>query len=398
MAVASIVRDNMFYEDCKVFLEGIEVPVSAVSVTYGVASPPMCSLVLPSSTILRDLPERTKIHIFFRDLLPAAADANATPKYEWRLLFDGEYYGVDYATDANGTNITITGIHSTGYLDLMQVMTVDAAAYMFNSRAYTIGDAVIPTVLGTDRKRSTIIENILKGKTGSYKSMADIVYSLIKAILEGSTDNQAVIQFYQKRMTNKKDAGGWKTLDRIFNVDKDVKTMDPVRNSNIDTAKGDVFDFGKSKPGTAYDMNSSVPTGLSVTDRMPVTFPADGVVTGLYREDRASGPHQGVDIGTSKTSNTPVYAASGGKVTRFLGGGYGAGVEVQAADGTIFHYGHCYPTDDLAVGSTIKEGQRIAVVPAQPEIIGSSSGQHLHFSVYDAQDGTPVSPYTYLRR
>ena len=99
---------NVFFLDTKVFLEGVQIPHSSVAVSYGISAPPTCTIVLQASSFLRDLPETTKIHIIYRDLLP-----DSTGAYKYRLLFDGELSGISYSIDPSGAQMTITGIHST---------------------------------------------------------------------------------------------------------------------------------------------------------------------------------------------------------------------------------------------------------------------------------------------
>ena len=103
----SFTDTNVFYVDTKVFLEGVQVPHSAAAVSYGVTSPPSATITVPAASFMRDLPETTKVHIIYKDLMP---DSNGV--YKWRLLFDGELSAISYSIDSSGAYLTIHAIHS----------------------------------------------------------------------------------------------------------------------------------------------------------------------------------------------------------------------------------------------------------------------------------------------
>lgn len=68
---------DVFYVEVKVFLEGVQVPHSAAAVSYGVSQPPSATVTIPAASFMRDLPETTKVHIIYKDLLP---DSTGQPR------------------------------------------------------------------------------------------------------------------------------------------------------------------------------------------------------------------------------------------------------------------------------------------------------------------------------
>jgi hypothetical protein len=210
---------NEIYLDALLLLEGVQVPFSSLSVSYGVNTPPTCTLTLPASSILRDLPGNTKVHIFFRDLLP-----NEKNVYEWRLLFDGELSGYGVTTSKDGASIMLNGIHSTMFFDMMQLMTLDIHHWMYFNQSTIIGDAVIPAAVGKSTVRTTIMKNLMALKC--FESMVDIVWSLVRSILE-ATSTSSTGAYYKEKLGNGK--GGLKLLSRFFGVSSKAKSAEVAK-------------------------------------------------------------------------------------------------------------------------------------------------------------------------
>ncbi len=102
----------------------------------------------------------------------------------------------------------------------------------------------------------------------------------------------------------------------------------------------------------------------------------------------ASSNHQGVDWGLPTGST--VVAASGGTVTKAgWGGGYGYVVYIRHPGGVETRYAHLSKIL-VSVGSTVKQGQRIA----RSGNTGVSTGPHLHFEL--RMGGVAVNPLNYL--
>ncbi|MDD2231085.1 MAG: D-Ala-D-Ala carboxypeptidase family metallohydrolase [Candidatus Cloacimonetes bacterium] len=239
----SVPNTSEFYLDVQVFLEGVQVPHNTCAVSYGLNSPPSCTIIIPASSMIRDLPETTKIHVFFKDLLPTAAGI-----YEWRLLFDGELSSLEYTADSEGASMSISGMHSSAYMTLMQILSLDVASYVFDSNPHLIGNATLSMVLGQSKVNNTIIKNILNAK--GYQTMADIVFQLLRSILNGTSDS-AVGKFYSAKLGNV--AQGWKILKRIYGISQ------LAANAQIATVKA-------STNKTADNESSANPSSGSTSD------------------------------------------------------------------------------------------------------------------------------------
>lgn len=271
-----------FFIDVEVYLEGVQIPHSSATVSYGLGSPPSCTIILPATSLIRDLPETTKVHIFFKDLLP---DESGT--YQWRLLFDGEMSGFQYNIDPNGATMSISALHSSAYISLMQLMSLDAAEYIFDSNPRLIGDATMTTVFGQNKVSTKLIDSIMKGK--GYKSMADIVYQLMRAVLEGTQDS-AVGKYYHDKLSNDKDA--WKLLKRIYGVSKavaesPVPTYDKQYNNGT-TSSGAGKDGGIMPSNGSSKIADAALYYVDITGRDGTVdgisnFQCDGLVTASLR-------------------------------------------------------------------------------------------------------------------
>jgi hypothetical protein len=247
----SIPNIDEYYMNVAVFLEGVQVPVNGVTIGYGVNTPPTCTILLPAHRVLRSLPETTKIHVFFQDMLP-----DETGTYHWRLLFDGELAGYGYTTTADGAHISITGLHSTAYLTLMQIITLDVAKFLF-TKENLIGAATLPVALNNNHIDSNIIKDIIEGKNN--ESMADIVFQLIRAILD-NVDQTAVGKYYQEKLGNV--PGGWKMLKRIFGVSaKAMNAAIPKVDWNMSGSQGSGGTSTPSADAVKEDLRVADPSG-----------------------------------------------------------------------------------------------------------------------------------------
>ena len=254
-----IQNSNEFFMEYLVMLEGIQVQCNSISVSYGIDTPPTCTLVLPASNLIRDLPENTKIHIFFRDLLP-----NSEGKHEWRLLFDGEFSGWSYNTDPSSATISINGIHATLHLNLMQLITLDIAQFLYFNANSIVGQAVIPSLNGKNGIQTTIIKNLLSAKC--YESMVDIAYALVRSVIE-ATSLTATGKFYKELLGEQPK--GLKILRRFFGVSDKAKKA-PVATPDFKPGGGSSSSGG----GT-----SSAPRGGGGSTRpyaAGVVYDADG--------------------------------------------------------------------------------------------------------------------------
>ncbi len=130
-------------------------------------------------------------------------------------------------------------------------------------------------------------------------------------------------------------------------------------------------------------------------DSKPTAWPVNGRFTSYFgkRSDPMTGFsafHPGVDLQAPK--GTPVRAAGDGVVTRAeWAGRYGKLVVIDHGGGITTYYAHLDRIEVIA-GQHVRKGQLIGRVGRT----GRTTGTHLHYEV--RQGGTPVNPYTYLRR
>lgn len=247
---------NVFYVDTKVFLEGVQVPHSAAAVSYGVTSPPSATITLPAASFMRDLPETTKVHVIYKDLMP-----DSTGVYKWRLLFDGELSAVSYSIDSSGAYLTIHAIHSSAYLTLMQIVNQAAAQYLYMKDYEMIGQTVFKTISGMNKVQISQVSKIIEGK--EYKSMADLTYRILRQILEGYKDASAVSKWYWAKLGN--DANGYKILNRIYGVSDTAKNAALLpadlegQNYSANSSSNDPFyNIGGGAPATYYKNTEGV--------------------------------------------------------------------------------------------------------------------------------------------
>ena len=356
-----------FFKDCVVLLEGVAVPYNTITMSYGIGTPATCSIILPAHKVLRELPDCTKVHIFFKDML-----ADETGEYKYRLLFDGEKSGHTYNTTAEGAYMQIQAVHSCAYTTMMQLMTLDVAQYLFSPNARLAGESTIPILLGMNRMHSTMIESLLKG---FFESMADIVYQMMRGILEGN-DQTATGKYYASKLGNSE--GAWKILKRIYGVSKKTaNSAAPTTNWAKDVAtKG-----GSSSGGGGSDTFAYKGTGT-------MQRPAAGELTSpfgmrIHPKTGENTMHNGIDI--ANDTGTPIYAADNG-VVEYAGAAGNAGnyVSINHGGGIMTEYMHL-STINVSAGASVTKGQVIAAMGST----GWSTGPHLHFGVRvngEAQD------------
>lgn len=117
--------------------------------------------------------------------------------------------------------------------------------------------------------------------------------------------------------------------------------------------------------------------------------PSDGRFTSGFGA-RWGTTHYGLDFADS--IGTPIYAAADGVVIEAgPASGFGLWVRVQHEDGTISVYGHV-DTYSVREGQKVKAGEQIARMGNR----GYSTGPHLHFEIWDGENGRKLNPRTWL--
>ncbi len=102
--------------------------------------------------------------------------------------------------------------------------------------------------------------------------------------------------------------------------------------------------------------------------------------------------HEGYDISAAR--GTPIYAADGGTVvTAGWEGSFGYCVKVDHGNGIISIYAHASSiADTVYVGKKVYQGEVIAYVGRT----GNSTGNHLHFALYNKATKSHMDPEKYL--
>ena len=118
--------------------------------------------------------------------------------------------------------------------------------------------------------------------------------------------------------------------------------------------------------------------------------PAEGRFTSGFGA-RWGRSHNGIDV--AGPIGTPIYAFTGGVVEKAgAASGFGQWVVLRHPDGTKTVYGHVNRFF-VRVGQEVEAGEQIAEIGNR----GFSTGPHLHFEVYDADD-SPLDPRPHLER
>ena len=100
------------------------------------------------------------------------------------------------------------------------------------------------------------------------------------------------------------------------------------------------------------------------------------------------GGHKGMDIASGK-GNPVIAAASGTVVKSYLSSSYGNYIVISHGGGLMTAYAHM-TRRLVSVGDTVAAGQQIGTVGST----GNSTGNHLHFEVYE--NATAVNPRNYV--
>ena len=118
-----------------------------------------------------------------------------------------------------------------------------------------------------------------------------------------------------------------------------------------------------------------------------LSTPTSGTISSRFGS-RWGRAHTGLDI--SASTGTPIYACSGGTVTKAsYFGGYGLLIKIDHGSGVETYYGHCSRIY-VSVGEEVQTGDLIGLVGST----GNSTGPHLHLEI--RVNGVPQNPQNYL--
>lgn len=277
---------NVFYVDVKVFLEGVQVPHMQAAVSYGIDAPPTATIVIPAAQFLRNLPETTKVLITFRDILP-----DATGERKWRVLFDGEMSGLGYNIDSSGATLSITALHSTAYLTLLQLMIAPVRSYIYNTNPESlVGNTTLwsTSAVGPTHNVTFLdaLLNDIKSTNTSERgiqTMADIVYIILRNIVEGLKDSAAVARWTWKYLGN--EPSGLKILKRIYGVSDGAKADKFLQSDGLQGEHANATVLGSIKHPNDDPDNTPSPSDPTGTQNLKNTkINADGsyTITDVY--------------------------------------------------------------------------------------------------------------------
>lgn len=208
------ISNNAVYQDFKLYIEGEECPFESATVAFGVSALPVMTLQLAPYHILRNLGERTKVHLYFID----PVDGNE------RLLFDGEIGGVGYTKNPSVQTLTYSVNHVSSYLDEVLVSFFDLSAYAVTFPplyAKNLG-AELDTDYGV--YNTTTIEKVLtpSGLKGldTFQAIFVKLFEEIFKIKPGDIALNPTLNYFKKRVDS------WK-------LDKRMATM-PAAAGNVD--------------------------------------------------------------------------------------------------------------------------------------------------------------------
>ena len=177
-----------------VYINGLEVPASSVSVSYGVGDIPEAEIVLvPDSSIQRfGAEDRVAVQIFYLDVWYG--------KPEFRLLFDGEIVSWGYLNTRGGRNITLVAI------DYAQIFTQIFFFFMSNIddlakgasnvdigvRADGVFTAGLPALFPYSLFAEGLITPEGSGSAPLIKRPIDYVYNLVRGLIQTNLPNRSL--------------------------------------------------------------------------------------------------------------------------------------------------------------------------------------------------------------
>lgn len=159
----------------------------------------------------------------------------------------------------------------------------------------------------------------------------------------------------------------------------------------------------ENRRATEADYNRGIqerwgPGAAGVVTASGWALPARGNISSRFGRRPAPLPgastfHGALDISGSGYCGTPIYAASGGRVT-YAGpnGGLGNYIQIDHGNGYVTGYAHLQNGGiGVRIGQSVGPGQNIGAAGTT----GLSTGCHLHFIL--RQNGTPIDPLAFLQ-
>jgi hypothetical protein len=188
---SSFTNDRAFENAFVVYVEGIEVPVSNVSVRQEVGSLPQASIQFaPDPKLARlGMEDRVEVQVFYKD--------NFYPAYQgkqpdFRLLYDGTLEGWAYAHNAFGRNMSFNSSHSSKILQdtpMFFLMGLDAAVKLVTSPGTQSGSITLATS-SLVMPWSLLFLGLTPDRKDILKRPYDLVNNFFRASLSSDPDNK----------------------------------------------------------------------------------------------------------------------------------------------------------------------------------------------------------------
>lgn len=146
--------DNIF-QVVKLYIEGVQVPFTNISITSGIGGLPTASISVPAQAGLMDIARfyQPKVHVFYTDLINDYDDESEADK----LIFSGVIAQVSYGKrkdTGSGMGISFTCVHRYNF---MNDMLIDYSGWL-NPDPLTVGDNEASVKADTANSIATIIE------------------------------------------------------------------------------------------------------------------------------------------------------------------------------------------------------------------------------------------------
>lgn len=209
--------NNAIYQDFKLYIEGEECPFQSASISYGVGIIPEMVVQLAPFQILRNLGERTRVHLYFVDPVDQ----------QQRLLFDGEISGVGYTKDPSSQVLTYTCSHVSRYLDEILVSFFDLSAYAMSIPPLYVETSGSMLKVDYSSFEHNTLEKVLSSDTLTKDKITSFQEIFKKFFREIYKTESATIDYFRKKMDEWKleqrlavlpVAGNASTLDAVFSL------------------------------------------------------------------------------------------------------------------------------------------------------------------------------------
>lgn len=190
--------------DVRVFVEGIELPVLSVETTERLASVSQCLITVPYIRSIKNLFERSLVHVFYYDPselvfrraeIPEDSDPNdvfsevfhepGRSVRHFKLLFWGEVAGIGRVDGSSGSNGRLTCLGFSNYFDTIRQVAALRGRGTFSDEERRFAGVEEPVSTGSSGRHSTAdrVTEILREGGASLQSG---IVELVKEFIEGT--------------------------------------------------------------------------------------------------------------------------------------------------------------------------------------------------------------------